>query len=69
MRFVSSAIPQLDPMQKFEIGNQQIMDHRHPDLRHRSVFACPGKTFDFQILLDPFENEFDLPLLLVYFCD
>ena len=30
---------------------------------------CAEKTFDFQILLDPFEKEFDLPSLLVNFCD
>jgi len=56
-------------MQKFKISNKQIMDHRHPDLRHHSVFTCAGKTFDFQILPDPFEKEFDLPSLFVNFCN
>ena len=60
---------QLEPMQKFEIGNQQIMDHCHPNLRHHSVFACAGNAFYLQILFEPFEKEFDLPSLLVNFCD
>ena len=60
---------QLEPMQKLEIGNQQIMDHCHPDLRHHCVFACAEKAFYLHILFDPFEKEFDLPSLFVNFCD
>ena len=60
---------QLKSVQKFDVCDEQIMDHCHPNLRHRSVFACAEKAFDFQILLDSFEKEFDLPSLLVNFCD
>ena len=33
------------------------------------VFTCSEKAFYLQILLDPFEKEFNLPLLFVKFCD
>lgn len=42
-------------------GQQQIGTHGDPYLGHDSVFGCANKGFDFQVLLDAFEEQFDLP--------
>ena len=52
-------------MQEFDVCNQKIMDNRNIDLRHDSVFAGSKKALDFEILLDPFKEDFDLPALFV----
>jgi len=39
------------------------------DLGLHSVFACAEKVLDAQVLLDPFEKEFDLPAVFVQGCD
>jgi len=46
-------------------GDQQINTDGNPDLGFDGVWRCPVKSFDSQMLLDPAEEEFHLPALLV----
>ena len=46
-------------------GDQHIGGHRAPDLRLHCVLAGAQKTLDAQMLLDPFEEQLDLPTVLV----
>ena len=45
----------------FQDGDEQINGDGAPDLRAHGVFARAEKGFDAQMLLDPFEEQFDLP--------
>ena len=38
-------------------------------MRHDGVFRSAEEAFDFEVLLDPFEEQFDLPALPVDFRD
>jgi len=49
----------------FDNGNQHISGDRTPDLRLHRVLAVADKTFDTQMLLDPLEEQLDLPAALV----
>ena len=46
-------------------GDQHIGAHRNPDLRLHCVLAGAQKRLDAQVLLDPFEEQLDLPALTV----
>lgn len=46
-------------------GDQHIGAHRNPDLRLYGVLAAAQKRLDTQVLLDPLEDQFDLPTLSV----
>ena len=52
-------------MQEFDVCDQKIMDKRDIDLRHYGVFTGSKEAPDFEILLDPLEEDFDLPALFV----
>lgn len=54
-----------DLEQLSEIGQHRIDAQCHPDLRRHGVLAGTGKGFDFQILFDPLEEQFDLPTFFV----
>jgi hypothetical protein len=45
--------------------NKHVSGDRNPDLRLHGVLACAQECFDSQILLDPFEEQFDLPSLTI----
>jgi hypothetical protein len=45
----------------FHDGNQHVHRDRDPDLRFDRVFGGAVKGFDSEILLDPFEEQLDLP--------
>ena len=49
----------------FNDSDQDIGGHCAPDLRLHSVLARAQKTLDAQMLLDPFEEQLDLPTVLV----
>ena len=49
----------------FDNGNQNMRGYGAPDLRLHGVFAVAEKTLDAQVLLDPFEEQLDLPATLV----
>ncbi len=53
----------------FDDGNQHVGADSRPDLDLRSVFACAEKVLYAQVLLDPFEEELDLPAVFVQGCD
>ena len=57
----------------FELGfqdcQQQISAHRNPDLRLHRVGCVAQKVFDAKVLLDPFEEQFDLPALPIQIHD
>ncbi len=46
-------------------GDQHIGAHGNPDLRLHGVLAGAQKRLDAQVLLDPFEEQLDLPTLAV----
>ena len=46
-------------------GDQHIGAHGNPDLRLHGVLAGAQKRLDAQMLLDPFEEQFDLPALTI----
>jgi|JI10StandDraft_1071094.scaffolds.fasta_scaffold442118_2 hypothetical protein len=49
----------------FRNDNQQIGRHGNPDLRLRRVLTGAEEHLDAQMLLDPFEEQLDLPTLAV----
>jgi len=49
----------------FDDRNQHIGGYGAPDLRLHRIFAGAQKTLDAQVLLDPFEEQFHLPAILV----
>jgi hypothetical protein len=53
----------------FNDGNQHVSADGRPDLSLHGVLACAEKVLDAQVLLDPFEKEFDLPTVFVQGCD
>ena len=53
----------------FGNGDQHISADRDPDLRLDRVLGSTKKRLDPQMLLDPFEEQFDLPALAVQVCD
>src|SRR5713226_6742456 len=50
-------------------GDQNIGGDSDPDLRLNAILGSPVEGFDPQMLLDPFEKEFDLPAAAVQFGD
>ena len=46
-------------------GNEHVGRHGAPDLRPDCVLAGAQKTLDAQMLLDPLEEQFHLPSVLV----
>ena len=50
-------------------GDQYASAKRDPDLRLDRVLVGAIKRLDSQVLLSPFENQFDLPALAVQFCN
>ena len=49
----------------FNNRDQDISGHCNPDLRLHGVLARAVKSFEPQVLLDPFEEQLDLPALTV----
>lgn len=50
---------------KLEVSQQQIDAHGHPNLRHHRILAGVQEGLDLEVLLDPLEEQLDLPALLV----
>ena len=50
-------------------GDQHVSADRDPDLRLDCVFVGAIKRLDAQVLLDPFEEQFDLPALSIQVCN
>ena len=55
----------LDLGQELDVGDQQEMYERHPDLRHHRVLAYAEEGPDLQVLLYPLEEQLYLPSPLV----
>lgn len=49
----------------FDNGNQHVGRHGAPNLRLDGVLAVAQEPLDAQVLLDPFEEQFDLPTVFV----
>ena len=49
----------------FDDGDQHVGGHGAPDLRLYRVLAGAQESLDAQVLLDPFEEQLDLPAALV----
>ena len=49
----------------FDDSDEDVSADRNPYLRLHGILAGSQKGFDTQMLLDPFEEQFDLPSLLV----
>jgi hypothetical protein len=45
--------------------NKHVSGDPNPDLRLHGILACAQECFDSQMLLDPFEEQFDLPALTI----
>jgi len=50
-------------------GDQHVSADCNPDLRLDRVLVGAIKRLDSQVLLDPFEKQFDLPALAVQVCN
>jgi len=48
---------------------EQVADHRHPHLRENGVLARAQERPDLQMLLDPLEEELDMPAMSVDICN
>ena len=59
----------VDSMNLIETGNHEVNAQGDPDLGAHGVLRCAEEGFDAQVLLDPFEEQFDLPTAFVYGCD
>ena len=46
---------------ELDVGEQQEIGHGDPDLGEDGVFRGSEERFDFEMLFDPFEEEFHLP--------
>lgn len=57
--------PEAELAHELEIRDQQVHAHGHPDLRQHGIARGAEEGFDLQVLLDPFEEQFDLPAVLV----
>ena len=49
----------------FDDGNEHVSGNGAPDLRLHGVLAGAQETLDAQVLLDPLEEQLDLPTTLV----
>ena len=49
----------------FHNGDQYVARHSAPDLRLDRVLAVAQEFLDSEVLLDPLEEQFDLPAILV----
>ena len=49
----------------FDNGDQHVSGDGAPDLRFDRVLAVADEAFDTQMLLDPLEEQFDLPAAFV----
>jgi len=57
-------------MQAFlDNGDKHVSPDRDPDLRPDRILVGVIKRLDAQVLLDPFEKQFDLPALAVQICN
>ena len=45
----------------FEVSQKQVINHRHPNLRHDRVFRRSQESLDLQVLLEPLEERLNLP--------
>ena len=50
-------------------GDQDVDSDGNPDLGLHTVGRRAEKSFDAQVLLDPFEEQLDLPTLTINRCD
>src|SRR6202035_1994201 len=46
-------------------GDEDVERDGDPDLGLHGIFGCAEEAFDPQVLLDPFEEQFDLPAAFV----
>jgi hypothetical protein len=60
---LGEAVTQFCP--EFVVGKQKERDDRDPDLSHNRVPAGAQEGLDLEVLLDPFEEELNLPPLTV----
>ena len=51
---------------EFDVSQQQVKTNGDPNLRHYRILGGADETFNLQVLLDPLEEEFDLPAGFVY---
>ena len=59
----------VDSMHLIETGHHEVNADRDPDLGLHGIGAGAVEGFDPQVLLDPFEEQLDMPPALVDGCD
>jgi hypothetical protein len=47
--------------EEFEIGDHQVGDEGDPDLTEDGIGGIAEEALDLEVLLDPFEEQLDLP--------
>jgi hypothetical protein len=64
---LSETLPQF----RFELveGQNKQRNERNPDLSKDGVSTRSEEGFDLQVLLDPFEEKFDLPAVMIDIAD
>src|SRR5690625_227839 len=50
---------------ELQVGQQKIDAHRNPDLSQHGIPGSTQKGLDLEVLLDPFEEQLNLPARLV----
>ena len=65
MRWVRVVREKGEAAEETEVGQQQEVDHGHPDLSQNGIAGSAEEGFDFEILLDPTEEGLDLPALVI----
>ena len=58
-----------DPAEELDVGQEEVVEHRDPDLGHDRISGSAEKGFDLEVLLDPFEEDLNLPTLAIDFSD
>jgi len=53
----------------FQNGDEQVNGDSAPDLGAHGVLTRAVESFDAQMLLDPFEEQFDLPAAMIELCN
>jgi hypothetical protein len=49
----------------FDVGEEQVIDQGGPDLDHNGIGRRSQEGFYFEVLLNPFKEQFDIPASLI----
>lgn len=58
-----------DAAEELDVAQQEVVDHGDPDLSQDGIAGSAEEGFDFEVLLDPFKEDLDLPALAIDLSD